>query len=237
MVSAIVPVYNAERFLGQALDSILAQDYRPLEVIVVDDGSVDGTSVIARTYEGVRYIHQANQGHAAARNAGIEASNGEFVAFLDADDLWAPNKLSVQIGHLLKHPSVGYAIARQRFFVEPGTSLPPWLRRELLLEDQVGYLPGTLVVRTTVFAQIGTFDTAYRISCDSDWLARAKDAGIPMSILPDVLLFRRIHSGNQSSDVHGVHSELLSILRRSIARQRVGQRTMRERGAEPGCAE
>jgi glycosyltransferase involved in cell wall biosynthesis len=234
LVSVIVPVHNGERFLGQALDSILAQDYRPLEVIVVDDGSVDGTAAIARTYEEVRYIYQTNQGHAASRNAGIKVSRGEFVAFLDADDLWAPNKLALQIEHLLAYPRVGYVIAKQRFFVEPGTSPPPWLRKELLLDDQVGYLPGTLVVRRIVFEQIGDFDTAYRISCDSDWLARAKDAGIPMSILPDVLLFKRIHSGNQSSDVRGTQSELLSILRRSIARRRAVERKVGERGAEQG---
>ena len=223
LVSVIVPAFNAERFLRQALESVLAQSYRPLDVIVVDDGSLDGTADIARSYTEVRYMHQSNQGHAAARNAGLRVASGEFVSFLDADDLWAPNKLELQVGYLLKHPEVGYAIAKQRLFLEPGMRVPPWLRRELLQDDQAGYLLGTLVVRRSVLERIGAFDLAYRISCDSDWFARAKDANIPMVVLPDVLLFRRIHPGNMSSDVRQTHSELLRILRASISRQRAGE--------------
>jgi glycosyltransferase involved in cell wall biosynthesis len=220
IVTVIVPAYNAERFLGQALDSVLAQSYRPLDVIVVDDGSLDATADVARSYPEVRYVHQSNQGHAAARNAGLRVASGEFVAFLDADDLWAPHKLAVQVGYLLKHPDVGYVIAKQKLFLEPGIRRPHWLRREHLQDDQVGYLLGTLVVRRSILRRIGAFDASYRIGCDSDWFARAKDTGIPMVMLPDVLLYRRIHSGNMSSDVRQTHSELLRILRTSISRQR-----------------
>jgi glycosyltransferase involved in cell wall biosynthesis len=231
LVSVIIPVYNGERYLAEALQSVLSQTYRPLEIVVVDDGSTDGSAQVVRSFSQVHCIQQQNAGVAAARNAGISASHGEFVAFLDQDDLWAPEKLSVQVAYLRKHPEIGYALARQRFFLQPGTNRPAWLKEQLLQGDQVGYLPGTMVVRSTVLGQIGPFDTAYGISSDSDWFARAKDCGILMSILPQVLLFRRIHDGNLSSEVQRIQSELLKILRGSIARQRAAQASPRDWGS------
>ena len=95
LISCIVPVYNGERYLGETVDSILAQTYQPLETIVVDDGSTDGTATVAASYgQRVRYFWHANQGTAAARNLGLNATEDEFVAFLDADDLWRPEKSS-----------------------------------------------------------------------------------------------------------------------------------------------
>src|SRR6185369_6617714 len=103
LVSVIIPVYNGARYLGAALESVFAQTYREFEVIVVDDGSVDDSGVIAQSFPEVRYIHQANQGVAAARNHGIEAAGGEFFAFLDQDDLWNEDKLKRQVEFLLSH--------------------------------------------------------------------------------------------------------------------------------------
>ncbi|MGB7951879.1 MAG: glycosyltransferase family A protein, partial [Candidatus Binatia bacterium] len=89
LISCIVPVFNSEKYLGEALDSIFAQSYRPLEVIIVDDGSTDGTSAVAAGYQDrVRLLKQSNQGPGATRNYGVRASQGGFVAFLDPDDLW-----------------------------------------------------------------------------------------------------------------------------------------------------
>jgi len=197
LASVIVPVYNGDRYLGFALQSIFEQDYRPSEVIVVDDGSVDGTSEIAKSYE-VRYIYQTNQGQAMAMNVGIAAARGEFLAFLDADDLWAPNKLSVHIGYLLEHPDVGYVIARMQNFLEQGAQLPPRITKDLSLTDYAALCVGNLVARKTVFEQIGDFDTTYRYAKDVDWFVRAQEAGIRMAILPEILLYRRLHESNRS---------------------------------------
>src|SRR2546426_10667200 len=94
LISCIVPVFNGERYLHETLNSILAQTYRPLEIIVADDGSTDGTRTIVASYgQQVRYLWQLNAGPAAARNLGLTAAKGEFIAFLDADDLWHPEKL------------------------------------------------------------------------------------------------------------------------------------------------
>ena len=123
LVSVIIPVHNGGRYLRAALESVFAQTYRPFEVIVVDDGSTDDSGVIAQSFHDVRYIHQANQGVAAARNNGIEAARGEFFAFLDQDDLWTPEKLKLQIAYLLSHPDLGYTLTQQQFFLEPGADL------------------------------------------------------------------------------------------------------------------
>jgi len=219
LVSVIVPVHSGERFLASALESIFQQDYDPYEVIVVDDGSTDRSAEIVRSYRDIHYLHQSAQGVSVARNAGVSAARGEFIAFLDQDDIWTPNKLSVQMTHFLERPDVGYTIARLRLFLEPGTSTPSWLKEDLLLTDHIGFLPSTLVVRKATFAQVGDFSSTYKTASDSDWFFRAKDLGIPMSILPDILLHKRIHSQNQSSQAQYTSSELLRVVKASIDRQ------------------
>jgi glycosyltransferase involved in cell wall biosynthesis len=219
LVSVIIPVYNCERYLAEAIESVLAQTYRPIEIIVVDDGSTDSTASIATSFKGdVRYVHQPNGGPAAARNRGLKLARGNVIAFLDADDLWTPNKLSLQVDCLLKHPHIGYTLARQRNFLEPGTDRPAWLRKELLLKDYVGTLQ-TLVARRKVFEQVGVFDPTFRINEDMDWFARAKDAGIPMIVVPEVLAYRRIHSTNLGYQAQVGDPVLFRTLRASIRRK------------------
>jgi len=216
----VIPVYNGERYLASALQSVFGQDYHPFEVIVVDDGSVDGSADIARSYKEIQYMHQRNQGVGVARNVGIAAARGQFIAFLDQDDLWATNKLSVQVEYLLQRPEVGYVLAGQRLFLEPGTSRPPWLKRELLLKDHTGFVPGTLVVRKTIFEQTGVFDSSYRNGSDAEWLFRAKDLGIAAGILPEVLLYKRIHGSNQSHETEMSKAEIFQALKASLDRRR-----------------
>ena len=182
LVSCIVPVYNGERYLRSALESIFAQDYRPLEVIVVDDGSSDKSAVIAQDFKQVRYMHQTNQGVATARNAGLAAARGEFIAFLDQDDLWMSDKLSIQIEHLLKNPEIQYTLAELQFFLEPGMSRPAWFKNENLLKSHAGYVLGTLVVRRSLFQQIGRFAVEYKCASDTDWLFRANAAAVRRSV-------------------------------------------------------
>jgi glycosyltransferase involved in cell wall biosynthesis len=221
LVSVIIPVYNGARFLRAALESVFAQTYRPLEVIVVDDGSVDDSGVIAQSFPEVSYIHQANQGVAAARNNGIEAARGEFFAFLDQDDLWTPEKLQTQVDYLRSHPEVGYTLSQQQYFLEPGTTMPPWFRKELFASVHTGWVLGTLLVRRTTFEQIGNFATGYSAANDSDWFFRAKAAEVPMEVLPDLLLLKRVHEANDSGRAKEILSELRRVVKSSLDRQRV----------------
>lgn len=220
LVSVIIPVKNGERFLASAINSVLEQDYRPLEIIVVDGSSTDSTAKIAKSFKHVRYVRQSGRGLADAWNVGIEAAKGELIAFLDHDDLWAPNKLSTQVGYLVNHPEIQYTIARVKFFLEEGHAIPIGFKKELLDQDQVGRIPGTLVARKHFFDLIGRFSTDLTIAADVDWFVRAKDENSPMAIINKVLLYKRIHSTNLSSNAEVNNQELLKILKRSVERQR-----------------
>jgi glycosyltransferase involved in cell wall biosynthesis len=114
-VSCIVPVFNGERFVAEALESILAQTYRPIDVIVADDGSTDGTAAILSGYGGrIRVVTQPTAGPAATRNLGLEAARGEFVAFLDADDVWHPEKLAKQVRRFAARPGLQACVTHAR---------------------------------------------------------------------------------------------------------------------------
>lgn len=220
LVSVIIPVYNGARYLRPALESVFAQTYRPFEVIVVDDGSTDDSGVIAQSFPDVRYIRQSNQGVAAARNHGVEAACGEFYAFLDQDDLWVPEKLKLQIDHLQHNRDLGYTLTQQKFFLEPGAALPAWFRKELLSSVHTGWVVGTLVVRRTVFEQVGNFATGYSAANDTDWFFRAKAAEIPMAVVPELLLLKRVHEANDSSRAKDILAEMRRVVKSSLDQQR-----------------
>jgi glycosyltransferase involved in cell wall biosynthesis len=220
LVSVIIPAFNAEAFLQEAIESVLAQDYSPFELIVVDDGSTDSSGKIAESYPQVRCIRLSHGGVSAARNAGIAAAQGEFIAFLDADDIWMPHKLTVQVGYLCAHPEVGFAFAYQRFIFEQGIEAPPWFPQKLLTQDSPGFLPSTLIVRKEVFECAGGFSTSLRRGEDTEWLLRARDCGIQMGIVKETLLLRRAHSGNVSLMKPSDYRLLLSLLKQSIDRRK-----------------
>lgn len=224
-VSVIIPVKNGERFLASALDSVVAQTYRHYEIIVVDGQSADRTAEIAKSYEAVRYICQTSHGLSHAYNIGTDAARGEFVAFLAHDDIWTPDKLSVQVDYLMNHPDIQYTISRVKFFLEPGFPVPPGFRKELLENDHVGRILETLVARKSLFDVIGKFDPEVAISMDVDWFVRANDRDVSMAILPQVLLYRRVHDANTSLQVEinnqRYNEEMLKLLRRSVRRKQI----------------
>ncbi len=199
LISCIVPVFNGERYLAEALDSILAQTWRPLEVIVVDDGSTDGSAAVVAKYGAeVSYIHQANAGPAAARNRGLDAALGEFIAFLDADDLWHKEKLARQMARFEARPELDLCSAHVENFWSPD------VKREKdrpsdggLAKTQPG-VTQAIVARRALFDKIGPFDAALMYRDAMEWFSRAVDAGAVMETLPDVLVFRRIHRDNLS---------------------------------------
>ena len=160
-VSCIVPVYNGEAFLRETLDSIVAQTHRELDVIVVDDGSTDGTRDLVAQYEApLRYVWQANAGPSTARNTGLRAAQGEYVAFLDADDLWHPGKLARQVALLEERPAVGACVTLiQNFWDDALRDEHESLRGHPREQPMAGYTSVTLLARRSVFEVIGGFDT------------------------------------------------------------------------------
>ena len=219
LVSVIMPVFNGERFLRQALDSVVAQDYAPLELIVVDDGSTDASAQVAQRCAAARCLTQPNQGNGAAKNTGLAAARGEFIAFLDQDDIWLPGKLSAQVDALRQNPAAGFTAGRMRFFFEPGVSRPDWVPAEFLTEPPPAFLPSGLLIRRAVFDQLGNFDPTIPLCNDLDWLARARDAGVPTVVTPEVMVQRPVHGGNVSYRAAERARELARILRASARRK------------------
>jgi glycosyltransferase involved in cell wall biosynthesis len=220
LVSVIVPAHDRERFLGAALESVFAQRYRPLEVLVVDDGSTDGTARVARAHAAARYLYQPHRGVAAARNLGVAASRGDFLAFLDSDDLWRPDKLDRQIAYLVGCPEIGYCLTRLQTFLEPGCAPPPGVAPEELARPGIGAVPSTLVVRREIFARIGGFDPARRVGEDVDWFFRAREAAVPFAILPDALVRRRLHDTSLTAAARATASDVPAIVKASLDRRR-----------------
>ena len=219
LVSVIIPVYNGARFLAESIASVLAQTYRPLEVIVVDDGSTDESARVAQDFP-VHYCLQPHGGPGAARNYGVTQARGELLAFQDADDLWTADKLSMQVDYLLAHPAVQYTITRGRFFLEPGCTGTPPLSSAFLSRDYRLPLFQTLVIRRQAFERVGWIDTQLPTSEDVDWFARAADLGLPMAAIELVLFHKRIHDANISAYSQENMRNLFTALRRSAQRKR-----------------
>jgi glycosyltransferase involved in cell wall biosynthesis len=198
LVSVIVPVYNGAAYLSEALASVRAQTYSPVELIVVDDGSIDASPEIAASYRPARRVRQAHQGVTVARNHGLTLSSGVLIAFLDQDDWWEPAKLRRQVAYLAEHSDVDYVTTRQRFFLSPGMGTPVWLRPELLEDDQPGSAPSTLLARRALFERVGPFDPQAADSSDLDWFRRAQAAAVQGYEVPEMLTHKRVHADNFS---------------------------------------
>jgi glycosyltransferase involved in cell wall biosynthesis len=218
LVSVITAVYNGEQFVYGALESLFRQDYEPFEAIVVDDGSTDATSEIVRTFAAVRYVRQANAGLAAARNTGLSLAHGEYVAFLDADDLLPPRKLSAQIGHLLTHPDVGCVLGRQELMFD-GVQPPEWVSRDPVYGDLDGIPLVSAVIRRSVIQDLGGFDPRYRFAEDRDLFVRLRERGVEIAVIPEIVLYRRFHGSNLTATFRGKHP-LLRSLKAKIDRSR-----------------
>ena len=221
LVSVVVAVKNGEAYLREALGSVIAQRHRPLEVIVVDGRSTDRTLEIARSFDVVHVVEQAGIGIADAYNTGIACARGEYTAFLSSDDVWTAEKLDVQMTFMRTHPEVRFTVGKARFLLQPGVPVPAGFRTELLEGTHTASIMETLVTHRSVWTEVGGFDTALALAHDVDWFSRARHLGVPMAVLPDVLLEKRIHGANASLDVARNNPELLKVVRRSIRRQRL----------------
>jgi glycosyltransferase involved in cell wall biosynthesis len=219
LVNVIIPVFNGERFLAEAIDSVLAQTYRPLEILIVDDGSTDGSARIARDYaqheSNVLYFRQSNCGPAAARNAGLQHAHGHAIAFLDADDLWTPSKLASQAAALRDSPSGGIVLGRlQRLKLIHSQGFVPHGASELALNL------GASLIRRQVFGAVGTFDESLRLADDWDWYMRARELAVSILVQDDVVLFYRRHDDNLTNQRDETDRSTVQILKRSLERRR-----------------
>jgi glycosyltransferase involved in cell wall biosynthesis len=221
-VSVIVAVRNGAAYLSEALGSIHAQTLPPAELLVVDGASSDSSVSVAESFPGVRVVNQQGTGLAGARNQGLALARQPYVAFLDHDDRWLPDKLALQVGLLEREPALGYCICQLRFLSAQGESIVPPANRAGAARSFPAVTPGGLVARRALFERIGGFDPAYRIGCDAAWFTTARDAGIPWLLLPRELLEKRLHTGNLSNQSRINRQEMFRIAAASVDRRRSG---------------
>jgi glycosyltransferase involved in cell wall biosynthesis len=221
LVSVMIGAYNAEPYLGEAIESVFAQDYEPIELIVVDDGSTDGTADVARSFGRVQVIQQENGGNGAARNRAVENASGELYAFLDADDRFTPGKLTLQKAALDADPGLDIVFGHVREFLSP--ELDDETRASLrppAPEPMPWTAPNLMLVRRESFERVGPFTTTVRVGVTVDWFARAAEAGLRYSILPEVVLERRLHTQNNGLRERASRSQYLEVIRQAMERRR-----------------
>lgn len=201
-VSVVIPLYNCERHIGEALESVLQQTYRDYEIIVIDDGSTDGSARVVHEFgDRVRYVYQANAGVSAATNRGVALSTGELIAFLDNDDVWLPTKLERQVGYLDEHPTCGFVNCDLQYVSESGERLNKFLRGMNAREPfvrlfQKGYviMCSAVMIRRAVFRRAGGFDETFVAAGlqDMEWMARVAQC-TELGYMPDTLVLYREH--------------------------------------------
>jgi glycosyltransferase involved in cell wall biosynthesis len=200
-VSCVIAVYNGEAHLREAVDSVLSQTYPDLELIVVDDGSTDGTAgVIAGYGDRVRVFRQENRGVSVARNLGVAAATGEMLSFLDADDRLDPRKVALQVAAFRTDPELDFCDCHTAYFWSDELAQEA---KERDFRYASGFwrdaLPGHIsgwLFRRELWGRVGEFSSAMRFSEDTDWLSRARDLPMRRLTLADVLTHRRLHPGN-----------------------------------------
>ena len=220
-VSVIIPVFNGERFLAWAVQNVLKQNYAPLEILIIDDGSTDQTAAIASTFKHcVRYYYQPNRGPAAARNLGIKEARGEVIAFLDVDDLWPINKLRRQMSYLAANPSVEIVQGLIKNMALETTTPNGELIFEETSEPYKFINLGSAVYRRSVFEKVGLLDETLQDNEDMDWFFRAWERNVSKVVLDQVALFYRKHGGNMSRPLGRSDLQLVRLFKKHLDRGR-----------------
>lgn len=224
-VSVLIPCYNAGAYLGAALQSVLDQTYRDFEIIVVDDGSTDDSAAVAKSFAAVRYIHKEHSGVSATRNLAVREARGEFVTFLDADDLWAPEKLSRQVAYLDSHPQCQMVHSHAQNFFD-GAPEAMTQRQKQLMEANLHNYMASSCIRRSLFDTHGVFREDCAVGEDTHWIARLRAAGVDMGhCIDEVLYFRRIHQNNISLSHEKVgRKDMMALLADAIRQRNKGSK-------------
>ncbi len=227
LVSVIMPAYNAERYIGEAIQSVLDQTLADWELIIVDDGSTDHTAEVVRRFANprIRYIYQKNAGPSVARNRGLEHAQGTFIAFLDADDLYLPRKLQGQVAFLQQRPEVGLVAGGYHYLDSEGKILAtytPWTTFPVLdLNTWLMTCPVwtlQILVRREWLQMVGGFDPALVSQEDYDLLLRLALAGCPMAWLEQIVCGYRLHGDNRHLKLFRSAQTYRKIFERFFAR-------------------
>jgi glycosyltransferase involved in cell wall biosynthesis len=219
-ISVIIPFYNREALLIEAIKSVLVQSLQDFEIIAVDDGSTDRTIDLNERFKGVdlKVIRQENAGAASARNAGVVLAQGKYIAFLDADDLWSENKLKLQLSVLEGKKDVHMVFGYVNDFLDSGINALATFQSK----TYVGHSPLTLFITKENFLKVGLLNTEFRVGEFIDWYHRAKNLGLVEFVVPDVLASRRIHNGNMDRLYRSDVKQYAAVIKAALDRKRKG---------------
>lgn len=220
LVSVIMTVYNGEKYLAAAIESVLTQTYAPIEFIIINDGSQDRTEEIINSYgPKILSFYQQNQGQPSAQNRGISLASGQYIAFLDADDLYNPDKTVHQINWLKTHPQLNLVFGLVEQFISP--ELPPQIRNKWKCPTGTssGYLAAAGLFRRKCFDLVGTFNENQRIGSFIEWYMRASEKGLKHEVIQTPVLKRRIHEHNIGIETQGARKEYIEIIKAALKRR------------------
>lgn len=219
--SVVIPVFNGGKYLRDAIAGVLSQDVYALEIIIVDDGSTDDTAKIATGFGGsIRYHYQANKGAGAARNQGVAMTRGDFIAFLDADDLWTENKLKQQCAAFAADSDLDMVFGHIQQFYSPELTVEERAGIGMPVEIMPGYHAGAMLVRREAFHRVGFFNPALRIGEFIDWYTRAMEKKLKNIMLPEVVMKRRIHRTNLGVSCRRQRVGYIHALKAALDRRR-----------------
>jgi len=220
LVSVIIPVYNGEDFINEAVENVLSQKYPALEIIIINDGSTDGTeAIIDKLPVDIRYFTQDNSGPSAARNKGIRDASGEFITFLDADDLWPENNLNIMVDEMLRNPDMevirGYA---QLMEINKASGCYDYLGNP---KESFPHYIGAAIYRKSAFEKVGLFDPLLRFGEDSDWFLRACEMKLNIKRLEETSLYVRRHGGNMTEGRNMLELNVMKVFKKTLERRRM----------------
>lgn len=218
LVTVVIPAYNASEYIGETIESVLQQSFTDFELLVINDGSTDNTAEVVRSYSQkdsrVTLLSQVNQGVSVARNTGIQQAKGEFVAFLDSDDLWLPNKLDLHVQHLSANPQLGMSFGRVEFISFDGKPTGQLSNPHIsnitpkdLYEENPAITPSNAVIRRDVLEQIGGFDRDLSGYADAELFLRVSCYGWQVEGIDRVLVYYRTSVSGMSSQLDSMEED------------------------------
>ncbi|HXX80100.1 MAG TPA: glycosyltransferase family A protein [Thermodesulfovibrionales bacterium] len=222
LVSVIISVYNGEMHLAETVKSVISQSYRRIEIIIIDDGSTDGSGKVAQGFiPSVRYHYQPNDGIAAAWNRGIELATGDFFAFNGADDLWTENKIERQMEVFRTHSALDIVFGHVKQFHSP--ELSDEEKQKIWCPDELmpGVSAGTMLIKRESFFSVGLFNMVWRRGIFNDWYLRATERGLRVHMMPDLLMLRRLHQNNHGTINRDKSVDYVRMLKASLDRRRL----------------
>lgn len=215
-ISVIIPVYNGATFIEGAIQNILSQTLQPQEIIVVDDGSTDGTAEIVNQFPQVTYLYQNNQGPSAARNIGIASAKGDLISFLDCDDLYPSNKLQLLYNYFTEDTDLKAVVGTFQYFFDTENDKAGYSEiHEGNIANHV--LVGAGLFKKTIFSAVGNFDEKLLYSEDFDWYQRLYASKEKFIKIDDCCLLYRRHANNYTNSKKGVQKGFLQALHKAMA--------------------